>query len=760
MKSFPNILLYIYLLMTMVSCGSGAKQNDNPFFESEWSTPYGVPPFDRITNNHFKPAFEHGMSLHNEEIEVIVASKDEPTFDNVILAYDNAGQMLYRVSNVFGMLESADTDEQKQALAAELMPRLAAHDDAIMMNDKLFEKIKSVYERRHSLGLDAEQLRLTELIYDDFVRSGALLSPKDKGELKKINEQLSLLEVQFGDNMLAATNAYTKSVTAPELKGVPTILRAEAAQKSKEMGGNDYVFTLQKNSVLSILTYANNRELREEIYKAYLARCAAGSEYDNNKIIAQIASLRYRKAALLGYDSYAHYVISDQMASTPEAVYGLLEQIWGYALAQAKTELNRMDTLFRRENSDAKFESWDWWYYAEKVRQSDYSVEEDMVRQYLSIDNVKGGIFFLANRLYGITFRPIQVPVYHSECEAYEVIDSDDTALGVLYFDLYPRASKGGGAWCGTYVDQSYKDGMRVAPVVSIVCNFTPPADNQPALLSIDETETLFHEFGHALHSLFAEVKYRGLANVEGDFVELPSQIMENWALSTPMLKQYAVHYRTGEVMPDDMIENIQRASKFNEGFNTTELVAAALSDMDIHSLRSAEEIDPTQFERVALNEKRGLIPQIEPRYRYPYFGHIFDGGYSAGYYFYIWAEVLDKDAFQAFVESGDLFDKATAERFRREVLSRGGSRAGMDMYRAFRGAEPDNKAMLVARGLVEEQKQEDVSGLKAVAVKVDTREQARQRAERSRRERELARMKADSMQSDSLVADSEIVAR
>ena len=383
-----------------------------------------------------------------------------------------------------------------------------------------------------------------------------------------------------------------------------------------------------------------------------------------------------------------------------------------------------------------------------------------MVRQYLSIDNVKGGIFFLANRLYGITFRPIQVPVYHSECEAYEVIDSDDTALGVLYFDLYPRASKGGGAWCGTYVDQSYKDGKRVAPVVSIVCNFTPPADNQPALLSIDETETLFHEFGHALHSLFAEVKYRGLANVEGDFVELPSQIMENWALSTPMLKQYAVHYRTGEVMPDDMIENIQRALKFNEGFNTTELVAAALSDMDIHSLRSAEEIDPTQFERVALNEKRGLIPQIEPRYRYPYFGHIFDGGYSAGYYFYIWAEVLDKDAFQAFVESGDLFDKATAERFRREVLSRGGSRAGMDMYRAFRGAEPDNKAMLVARGLIEEQKQEIDSKPRAVAVKVDTREQARQRAERSRRERELARMKADSMQSDSLVADSEIVAR
>ena len=752
MKRFTSLLFYISLLMMFLSCGGDKKTTENPLLEPTWDTPYGVPPFDRITNDHFKPAFEQGMSLHNEQIDAIIASNQEPTFENVILAYDNSGQILSRVSTIFGMLESADTDEQKQALAAEIMPRMAAHYDAIMMNDKLFEKIKSVYDSRNALGLDVEQLRLTELIYNDFVRSGALLSAEEKSELKKINEQLSSLEVEYGDNLLAATNDYAKPVSVTDLRGVPTILRSAASEQAKKMGkGDGYVLTLHKNSLLAVLTYANNRELREELYKAYLARCSAGSEFDNNAIIAKMASLRYKKAKLLGYDSYAHYVVADQMASKPEAVYELLEQVWGYALDKSKAELALMEPLLHDDDNEAQFESWDWWYYAEKLRQRDHDLEEDVVRQYLSVDNVKGAIFLLANRLYGITFRPVKAPLYHPECEVYEVMDSDDSLLGALYFDLYPRTSKSAGAWCGTYVDQSYEDGKRIPPVASIVCNFTPPTDDQPALLSIDETKTLFHEFGHALHVLFADVKYRGLANVEGDFVELPSQIMENWAFTTQMLKQYAIHYRTGEVMPDDLIEKIQRASKFNEGFNTTELVAAALSDMDIHSLQSDKEIDPTEFERQALNEKRGLISQIEPRYRYPYFSHIFDGGYSAGYYFYMWAEVLDKDAFQAFVESGDLFDRATAERFRREVLSKGGSRAGMDMYHAFRGAVPDKEAMLVARGLVEEPKVEAPEPM-AVNVKVNTREQARQRAEQSRRERELARMKADSMAADSLV--------
>ena len=753
MKRFLRLFAFATLIMTFISCNKQKMVGDNPFFEEVWQTPYGVPPFDRIEFEHYKPAFERGMSLHNEEITAIVENKQEPSFENTILAYDNSGQMLYRVSTVFEMLAAADTDEQMQALSAEIMPQMAAHDDAIMMNDALFERIKYVYDCRFALNLDAEQLRLTEKIFRSFERSGALLSAEDKARLKQINERLTSLGVDFGRNVLAETNAFTVEPTLEELLGVPMQVRdaAEEYGRSIDKKGTA-VFTLQKPSMLPLLTYTQSRELREKVYSAYLMRGNNGGEHDNNDIIAEMVSLRYEKAKLLGYDSYAHYVISDEMATTPEAVYELLNQVWDPALERAKQELERLKTLYRREKGNANdFKSWDWWYYAEKVRNSDYNLKEEDVREYLSLDNVKGGIFFLCNRLYGITFRPLKAPTYHPECEVYEVIDSDDTPLGALYMDFYPRASKAGGAWCGTYVEQSYKDGKRVLPVVSIVCNFTRPVGSAPALLSIDETKTFFHEFGHALHSLFADVKYRGLSNVEGDFVELPSQIMENWAFATPMLKQYAVHYRKGDVMPDDMIRKIHESAKFNEGFNTTELVAAALSDLDIHSLQSAEKIDVAKFEREALTEKRGLIPQIEPRYHYTYFSHIFDGGYSAGYYFYIWAEVLDKDAYQAFVESGDIFDKATAERFRREVLSKGGTRAGMDMYRAFRGADPNKIAMLVARGLVEPEEIADVEPLPVnEIVRVDTREQARQRAERSRREREAARLQA---KADSLAA-------
>lgn len=753
MKRFLRLFAFATLIMTFISCNKQKMVGDNPFFEEVWQTPYGVPPFDRIEFEHYKPAFERGMSLHNEEITAIVENKQEPSFENTILAYDNSGQILYRVSTVFEILAAADTDEQMQALSAEIMPQMAAHDDAIMMNDALFERIKSVYDRRFALNLDAEQLRLTEKIFRSFERSGALLSAEDKARLKQINERLTSLGVDFGRNVLAETNAFTVEPTLEELLGVPMQVRdaAEEYGRSIDKKGTA-VFTLQKPSMLPLLTYTQSRELREKVYSAYLMRGNNGGEHDNNDIIAEMVSLRYEKAKLLGYDSYAHYVISDEMATTPEAVYELLNQVWDPALERAKQELERLKTLYRREKGNANdFKSWDWWYYAEKVRNSDYNLKEEDVREYLSLDNVKGGIFFLCNRLYGITFRPLKAPTYHPECEVYEVIDSDDTPLGALYMDFYPRASKAGGAWCGTYVEQSYKDGKRVLPVVSIVCNFTRPVGSAPALLSIDETKTFFHEFGHALHSLFADVKYRGLSNVEGDFVELPSQIMENWAFATPMLKQYAVHYRKGDVMPDDMIRKIHESAKFNEGFNTTELVAAALSDLDIHSLQSAEKIDVAEFERKALTEKRGLIPQIEPRYHYTYFSHIFDGGYSAGYYFYIWAEVLDKDAYQAFVESGDIFDKATAERFRREVLSKGGTRAGMDMYRAFRGADPNKMAMLVARGLVEPEEIADVEPLPVnEIVRVDTREQARQRAERSRREREAARLQA---KADSLAA-------
>ena len=751
MKRFSGLLAFVMVIMSLSACKNRNNMADNPFFESEWTTPYGVPPFDRIRFEHYKPAFEQGMSLHNEEIARIVESSEEPTFENTILAFDNSGQMLSRVATVFGMLEAAETNEQMQDLSAEIMPQLAAHSDSFLMNEKLFDRVKSVYERREALKLDDEQKRLTEKIYNSFVRSGALLSAENKNRLKQINEKLSSHSVTFGQNLLSETNDYVLELTREDVVGVPGNVRDAAMELAKSKGKESYMFTLHEPSRIPLLTYAKKRSVREAIFKAYIARGNNGNEYDNKSIVAEMAQLRCEKAKLLGYDSYAEYVTSDEMAGSAKAVYELLEGIWNPALEKAKQELARMEAIFaREEGKDAKFEAWDWWYYAEKLRKSEYNLEEETVRQYLSLDNVKSGIFFLANRLYNITFRPLKAPSYHQECEAYEVLDNDDKVLGVLYFDFHPRAGKSGGAWCGTYVDQTYKDGKRVCPVVSIVCNFTRPTGGVPALLSIDETKTLFHEFGHALHNLFADVKYRGLANVEGDFVELPSQIMENWAFAPELLRQYAVHYRTSEVIPNDIIEKIGRASTFNEGFAVTELVAAALADMDIHSLQSDEKIDVMEFERKALTEKRGLIPQIEPRYHYTYFSHIFNGGYSSGYYFYIWAEVLDKDAYQAFIESGDLFSSDVAARFRSEVLSKGGTRKGMDMYRAFRGADPNKLAMLVARGLVDK---DDVALTEPLAndvevgkiVKVDTRAQARERAERSRRERAEAKMRADS---------------
>ena len=693
-------LLTLFLAMTFVSCKSGKTVGENPFF-SAWETPYGVPPFDKIEPGHFLPALERGMSLHEAEIDAITSNNDAPTFENVILAYDNSGKMLSQVELIFGMLCAAENTPAMQALEEQVMPLMAAHSDKIRLNEKLFERIRAVYDQRAALGLDAEQSRLLEKTYRDFVRAGALLDAEQKARLKAINEELSLTSVKFGQNILAENNNYALELTAADLDGVPVSARDQARDKAEAMGRKGkYVFTLHKPSLIPFLTYASKRELREEIYKAYINRCNNGDQYDNKQLINDFIRLRTEKAHLLGYPSYAAYVVADQMAGTTDAVYGLLEEIWTPALESAKGELSEMEALFKKDFPDGEFASWDWWYYAEKVRKQKYALDEEMLRPYFSLENVQGGIFFLANRLYGITFRPIVVPLYHPDATAYEVLDVDQSHLGVLYFDYFPRDGKSQGAWCGNYVEQTYEDGKRVAPVVSIVCNFTRPVGDTPALLTLDETETLFHEFGHALHFLFHDVKYRGLMEVEGDFVELPSQLMENWAFDTEVLKQYAVHYRSNEVIPKYLVEKLHRSELFNQGFMTTELIASSLSDMDIHSMTEYAPFDPMEFERKSLTEKRGLIPQIEPRYHYPYFSHIFDGGYSAGYYFYTWAEVLDKDTFEAFRESGDLFNKKIADDFRRKVLARGGSEDGMTMYRDFRGKDPDKKAMLRSRGL------------------------------------------------------------
>ena len=699
--------------MAFASCKSDKNGSENPFF-AEWDTPYGVPPFDRIAPAHFLPALERGMSLHDAEIDAITSNNDDATFENVILAYDDSGQMLAQTALIFGMLCEAENTPEMQALQEQVMPLLAAHADKIRLNERLFERVKAVYDQRAALDLDAEQSRLLEKTYREFVRAGALLDAGQKARLKEINGELSLAAVKFGQNILAENNNYALVLASPHLDGIPSNVRDQAREKAEALGEKGkYAFTLHKPSLIPFLTYSQKRELREEIYKAYLNRGNNGDKYDNKQLINDFIRLRTEKAHLLGYPSYAAYVVADEMAGTTDAVYKLLDEIWAPALESAKGELAEMEVLFKKDFPEGEFASWDWWYYAEKVRKQKYELDEEMLRPYFSLENVQGGIFFLANRLYGITFRPVIVPLYHPDATAYEVLDADESHLGVLYFDYFPRDGKSQGAWCGNYVEQTYRDGKRVAPVVSIVCNFTRPTSNSPALLTLDETETLFHEFGHALHFLFHDVKYRGLTEVEGDFVELPSQLMENWAFEPELLKQYAVNYRSKDaVIPEYLVAKLRRSELFNQGFMTTELIAAALSDMDIHSTTEYAPFDPMEFERQALTEKRGLIPQIEPRYRYPYFSHIFDGGYSAGYYFYTWAEVLDKDVFEAFRESGDLFNKKIADDFRRKVLARGGSEDGMTMYRAFRGKDPDKRAMLRSRGLWNEPEPEPADSL------------------------------------------------
>ncbi len=702
-----KLLIPIFVLaMVISSCQNQQKNNsetmENPFFK-EWTTPFGVPPFDEIKVKHYVPAIKEGIKQQEAEIDAIVANTEEPTFENTILAFDKSGALLYKVNGVFGPLNSANTNKEMQAVAREISPLMTQHRDNISMNPGLFKKVKAVYEKRNSLGLDDQQLRVTEKYYEDFERNGANLSPEDQETLKGINKQLSSLSLNFGENLLAETNTNFKLLIDNEadLAGLHEDVIARAADDAKKAGEEGkWVFTLAKPSMIPFLQFSEKRDLREKLYRGYFMRGDNDNDNDNKEVIKQIVKLRDQKAKLLGYKNYAEYVISNNMAKTPEAVSDFLMELWNPALKMAKQDVKEMQAIINKEGGNFKLASWDWWYYAEKLRKEKFDLDEAELKPYFSLENAKKGIFYVAQRLYGIQFiaRP-DLPKYHEEVEAYEVQEADGSHLGVLYMDFHPRDGKRVGAWSTGFRPSSYRDGEKISRIGSIVMNFTRPAGDAPALLSFDEVSTLFHEFGHALHGLFTDEKYnRTAGRVARDFVELPSQIMENWAAEPEVMKVYATHYKTGEPIPDALIDKLMKSGTFNQGFITGEYVAAALLDMDYHTTENPEITDVREFEKDAM-DKIGLIPEFIPRYRSTYFSHIFSGGYSAGYYVYIWAAVLDSDAFNAFKESGDIFNPEYAAKFR-ELLAKSGSDEGMNIYVKFRGQQPSKEPLLKKRGL------------------------------------------------------------
>lgn len=698
-----KILLLLTISTLMIMSCTTKNDKTNPFL-SEFNTPYFVPDFDNIKIEHYMPAFIEGMKQQKAEIEAITSNTEAPTFENTILALDNSGEVLNRVSRVFFNIKEANTNDEMQKIAREVSPLLSSHSDEISMNKELFERIKVIYENRHNSNLDDQQIRVVEKYYSDFVRGGANLNAEDQEKLTKINQELSTLTINFGENQLAETNNFKLIIdNEADLAGLPENVIATAAKTATDLGEDGkWIFTTSKPSMIPFLQYAENRDLRQKLYTAYYMRGDNNNEFDNKEIVSKIVKLRAEKAKIMGYKNFAEYRLEINMAQNPDNVDKFLENIWTAALPVAKKELKEMQAIADREGSNIKIESWDWWYYAEKLRNEKYNFDEKEIIPYLSIDNVKNGIFILSNKLYGITFEQrTDLPVYHKDVEVYQIKNADNTHAGIIYFDFHPRSSKSTGAWCTSFAPQQWKDGKRVEPVISIVCNFTPPVGDTPALLTWDETATLFHEFGHALHGLFTEGKYKRTAGkVSRDYVELPSQVLENWAGTAELLKQYAFHYQTGEVIPDEIIEKLHNSSLFNQGFNTVENIAACILDMSYHKVEDAtQDINVTEFENQVL-QNIGLIPEILPRYRSTYFSHIFDGGYAAGYYVYMWAAVLDADAFDYFVQSGDVFNPELAASFKKHCLAECGNDEGMVQYVKFRGQEPSIDPLLKRNGL------------------------------------------------------------
>jgi len=696
---------FIILMTVIALAGSGCKHltpkdPNNPFFAA-YQTPFEVPPFDKIKNEHFMPAFQVGMEEHKAEIDSIIENSAEPDFENTIVAYDKSGQLLSRVGAVFYNLNEANTNKTLQAIAKELAPKMSKHDDDIKLNAKLFERIKKVYDKKDKLSLNTEQSRLLEKVYKEFVRGGANLPADKQTRLRQINEEISSLGVKFSENILAENADFKLVIDKKEdLQGLPEGAITSAAEAAKEKGlAGKWVFTLSKPSMIPFLQYAQKRDLREKLYQGYLNRGNNGNKHDNKEVIVKMADLRVEKAQLLGFKTFSDFELDVNMAKTPDKVYELLHRVWKPALEVAKKELAEMQALAEKEGATFKLESWDWWFYSEKVRKDKYDLDEEMLRPYFKLENVRNGVFYTAERLYGLQFTQRKdIPAYHPDCEIFEVKDKDGKHLGILYMDYFPRDSKKGGAWCTSFREQTINKGKFITPVVSVVCNFSKPAGNQPALLNYDEVNTLFHEFGHSLHSLFQQCSYYKTINTPRDFVELPSQVNENWSLEPEVLKVYAKHYQTGETIPQALLDKLSKSSKFNQGFATVEYLAAAILDMDFHTISKPEKLDIAKFEKESM-DRIGLIKEIAPRYRSTYFSHIWDGGYSSGYYSYIWAEVLDADAFQAFKEKGNIFDPETAKAFREKLLSKGGSDDAMTLYRNFRGADPKIDPLLKRRG-------------------------------------------------------------
>lgn len=673
----------------------------NPFFDT-WNAPFGVPPFDRIKAEHFVPAFERGMNEHLANVDAIAGAVEAPTFANTLEGLERASGALDRISGVFYNQTSAHTNDALQAIQAEMAPRLVRHSSAIQMNAKLFQRIQTLFDARNTLGLSDEQMRLLTETHKGFVRAGAALAEGEQSKLKSINEELSVLTTKFGQNSLAETNNFQLVLdNKDDVAGLPDSICADALETGRELGHEGkYVFTTSRSSFTPFMQFSDNRALREKMLHAYTHSGDNNNDNDNKDIASKIAALRVRRANIMGHKTHAEFELSDRMAGSPDAARGLLDKLWEPAVAKAGREAEALQDSIQRSGGNFKLAPWDWWYYTEKVRKESFDLDAEEIKPYFELSRVRDGAFYVATKLFGLTFKQVQgAPAYHEDVETWEVSDADGSHIGVFLADYFMRPSKRGGAWMSAYRDQKKLDG-ETRPIIVNVCNFPKGSGGQPSLLGPDEVRTLFHEFGHALHGLLANTTYASMSgtSVKRDFVELPSQILEHWATEPEVMKVYAKHHESGETIPDALIEKILKVQTFNQGFATTEYLAASVLDLDWHSLETPDEKPANEFEASAM-ESLGLLEEIGPRYRSTYFSHIFSGGYSAGYYSYIWAEVLDADGYESFKEKG-IFDPETAKSLRENILEKGGTVDPMELYKRFKGREPEVDALLKDRGL------------------------------------------------------------